>query len=292
MHPDAFDHRYAQINGIRMHYVQAGSGEQLVVLLHGFPECWYSWRHQIPLLAEQFTVVAPDMRGYNETEKPRHGYELDVLVADIAALIKHLGREKAIVIGHDWGGAIAWAIAIARPELVERLVVMNVPHLGQFGPGKGLSPRQMLRSWYMVFFQIPWLPEALMRATDHRFVRDSLRRDIRNSKQKISDDEIRFFTQAIARPGALTAAINYYRRGLLHTGGIFKGTGLRVAAPTMLIWGEEDAYLGKELVRGTERFVPNLQVRFIPNCSHWVQQDQPEIVNAYLHSFLMEVPHG
>jgi epoxide hydrolase 4 len=287
MRPDDFDHRYATINGIRMHYVQAGTGDQLVVLLHGFPECWYSWRYQIPLLAEQYTVVAPDMRGYNETEKPKSGYELDVLVADIAALIKHMGRERAIVIGHDWGGAISWAIAIARPDLVERLVIMNVPHLGMFGPGAKLSVRQMLRSWYIVFFQIPWLPEALMRATEFQFVGNSLRRDIRDSKQKISDDVVRFFTQAMARPGALTAAINYYRRGLLHTGGIFKGTGLRVAAPTLLIWGEEDAYLGKELVPGTERFVPQLQVRYIAECSHWVQQDRPDLVNGYLREFLM-----
>ncbi len=291
MQPEAFQHHYAQINGIRMHYVQAGSGNQLAVLLHGFPECWYAWRHQIPVLAEQFTVVVPDMRGYNETEKPARGYELNVLVDDIAALIRHTGRERAHVVGHDWGGAIAWSIAIARPELVERLVVLNAPHLARFSPRNGMTLRQARRSWYMLFFQIPWLPEALIRATDFRFLKDALRGAIRDTN-KISDDEIRFFTQAIARPGALTAAINYYRRGLFNSGGIFKGTGLRVQAPTLLLWGEEDTYLGKELVPGTERFVPNLRVHSIPGCSHWVQQDRPDIVNAQLRAFLMEEPYA
>jgi epoxide hydrolase 4 len=291
MQPDDFEHRYAQINGIRMHYVQAGGGDQLVVLLHGFPECWYSWRHQIGPLAERYTVVAPDMRGYNETEKPARGYELDVLVEDVAALIRHLGHERAMVVGHDWGGAIAWAIAIARPALVERLVVLNSPHLGMFGPGAKLSPRQILRSWYIIFFQIPWLPELIIRADEFRFVERGMARQIRGAQ--VSDDEVRFFTQAIARPGALTAAINYYRRGLRKTGGIFKGTGLRVAAPTLLIWGEEDAYLGRELVSGTERFVPNLQVRTIPGCSHWTQQDRPDLVTKWMLQFLMEeIPNG
>lgn len=291
MRPDDFEHRYAQINGIRMHYVHAGIGDRLAVLLHGFPECWYSWRHQIGPLAEQFTVVAPDMRGYNETEKPARGYELDVLVEDVAALIRHLGHERAMVVGHDWGGAIAWATAIARPALVERLVVVNSPHLGVFGPRTKLSLAQMLRSWYILFFQIPWLPELIIRADEFRFVERAIARQIRGAQ--VSDDEVRFFTQAIARPGALTAAINYYRRGLRSTGGIFNGTGLRVAAPTLLIWGEEDAYLGRELLAGTERFVPDLQVRTIAGCSHWAQQDRPDLVTKWILQFLREeIPNG
>jgi pimeloyl-ACP methyl ester carboxylesterase len=290
-HPDDYEHRYAQINGIRMHYVQSGNGNQLVVLLHGFPESWYSWRHQIPVLAQEYTVVAPDMRGYNETEKPRRGYELNVLVADIVALIRHLGRERAFVVGHDWGGAIAWALAISQPALVERLIVLNAPHLGCFGLGSGMGVRQMLRSWYMLAFQIPILPELLLRIGDFSFIEHAVRGQAYD-RTHFTDQDMHFMRQAIARPGALTAAINYYRRGLLHTGGIFKGTGLRVHAPTLLIWAEGDRLLGKELTYQTAQFVPDLRIQYIERCSHWVQQERPELVNRWLLTFLEEENHG
>lgn len=291
MGPDDFEHRYAQINGIRMHYVQAGSGQQLVVLLHGFPECWYSWRHQIPALAEQYTVVAPDMRGYNETEKPKHGYELNVLVADIAALIGHLGRERAVVVGHDWGGAIAWSLAISQPALVERLVILNAPHPGCFGPGSGLSLRQLVRSWYILAFQVPLLPELLLRAGDFWLLKRLFHGQIATSTH-FREADARFMLQAIARPGALPAAITYYRRGLRFNGGIFKGTGLRVQMPTLLIWAEDDAYLGKELTEKTGTFVPDLRIQYIEHCSHWVQQERPELVNRWVSAFLKEEKYG
>lgn len=287
MRLEAVEHHYVQVNGIRMHYAQSGAGERLIVLLHGFPECWYSWRHQFEALSRYGTVVAPDMRGYNETEKPAWGYELNTLVADIAGLITALGRERAVVVGHDWGGAIAWSLAIARPECIERLAVLNAPHPGRFGPGAGMSTRQLLRSAYIAFFQLPWLPELLLRWDDYIFVERQIRSQIRN-RANVSDDDLRIFRQAIARPGALHAALQYYRRGLLHTGGIFHGTGLRVMAPTLLIWGEDDVYLGRELTGGTERFVPNFRLKTIPNCSHWVQQDAPELVNRWLAEFLDE----
>src|SRR3954449_2631161 len=158
-------HREAVVNGVRLHYVEAGAGP-LVVLLHGFPEFWYSWRHQIPALAAAgFRVVAPDMRGYNRSDKPRgvRAYSGDALTGDVAKLIRACGAERAVVVGHDWGAAVAWQFAMAYPALLERLVIMNAPHPARFL--RALRTwRQARKSWYMFFFQLPWLPESRFRA--------------------------------------------------------------------------------------------------------------------------------
>lgn len=294
LHPQDFEHRYAQVNGIRMHYAQAGHGPQLVVMLHGFPECWWSWRHQLamfrdtPALAERYTVIAPDLRGYNETDRPSWGYELDVLVQDIVELMRGLGHGRAIVAGHDWGGNIAWALAIARPELVQRLIALNIPHPALFAAAIGRNWRQTLRSWYIGFFQLPWLPELAIRANGYAFI-DEVFTSQAVDKSCFTPEDIRIFKSAIAAPGATTAAVNYYR-ALVQQGtrGMFRGTGMRVAAPTLMIWGENDMALGKELTYGTQRYAPDLRIRYIPRCSHWVQQDQPELVNAYMREFLGE----
>jgi pimeloyl-ACP methyl ester carboxylesterase len=286
MHPDTFDHRHIRVNGIRMHYVQAGAGRRLLVLLHGFPEFWWSWRYQIPALSRHFTVVALDQRGYGETDKPRWGYELDVLVNDVVSLIYELGYTRAIVAGHDWGGAIAWSLAIAYPQRVERLIALNIPHPVLMARALGSNWRQMLRSWYILFFQLPLLPEALIRAKDYMFVERAFR-DMAVDKSRFDDAMIARFKEALAQPGALTAAINYYRALFQHGArGMFHGTGMRVQAPTLMIWGEQDFALGKELTYGTERFVPDLRIRYLPNCSHWVQQERPSEVNQYMLDFL------
>jgi epoxide hydrolase 4 len=303
-HASDFTHHYTRVNGIRMHYVQAGSGPTLVVLLHGFPECWWSWRHQLALalpghpaggtdgpiapFAERFTLVAPDLRGYNETDKPDWGYELDVLVSDVVELIGQLGHDRAVVVGHDWGGAIAWALAITYPQRVERLIVMNAPHLAKFSEALAGNWRQMLRSWYMLFFQLPFLPEAALRANNYEAIERAFR-DMAIDKSRFTDEDISIFKSAMAQPGALTAALNYYRAMRQGSRGMFRSTGMRVAAPTLLVWGEADTALGKELTYGTERFVPDLLIRYIPNCSHWIQQEQPELVNQYILEFLADL---
>ena len=286
MTPDAFDHRYIRVNGIRMHYVQAGAGGRLLVLLHGFPEFWWSWRYQIPALSRYFTVVAPDLRGYGESDKPAWGYELDVLVNDVVSLIRELDHGRAIIAGHDWGGNLAWSLAIAYPHRVERLIALNVPHPALMARALGRNWRQMLRSWYFLFFQLPWLPEALIRANDYLFVERAFR-GMAVDKSRFDDETIAHFKAALAQPGALTAAINYYR-ALLQKGarGMFRGSGMLVQAPTLIIWGERDFALGKELTYGTERFVPGLYIRYLPNCSHWVQQERPDEVNRLMLDFL------
>ncbi|HEU4329204.1 MAG TPA: alpha/beta hydrolase [Roseiflexaceae bacterium] len=281
-----FEHAYIDVNGIRMHYVRAGQGERLLLLLHGFPECWYSWRHQLAALSERFTVVAPDLRGYNETDAPSWGYELDVLVTDAAQLIQALGYRRAYVAGHDWGGIIAWSLAMVCPHLVERLVICNAPHLGRYQEEVARNPLQGLRSSYVALFQLPWLPEALIRAGDFA-VLEYLFRGMAVHKQQFTDEDIQVYKQALSRPGSLTAALNYYR-ALFGQGnrGMFRGTGMMVHMPTLVVWGEQDPALGMGLIEGLERYVPDLRIRTIPDSSHWVQQDTPEAVNQAMREFL------
>ncbi|HNP71422.1 MAG TPA: alpha/beta hydrolase [Kouleothrix sp.] len=293
-HPQDFEHHYVSVNRIRMHYAAAGHGPELLVMLHGFPECWWSWRHQLalfrdtPELAARYTAVAPDLRGYNETDRPTWGYELDVLVQDVVELIRALGHRRATIVGHDWGGNIAWSLAIARPELVVRLAALNIPHPALFARAITSNWRQLLRSWYILFFQLPLLPELAIRANGYEFI-ERVFVDTAVDKSRFTTEDIRIFKSAMAAPGAATAAVNYYR-ALVRVGarGLFRGTGMRVHAPTLMLWGEQDIALGKELTYGTEEFVPDLRIRYMPNSSHWVQQDQPELVNEYLRAFLAE----
>lgn len=281
----AVEHHHITINGINMHYVTAGSGP-LCLLLHGFPEFWYSWRHQIPALARHFTVVAPDQRGYNETDKPKWGYEIDVLVSDVVELIRALGHERAVLVGHDWGGVIAWATAIAFPQRIERLAILNTPHPAIFGEHLRSNPRQMLRSAYMGFFALPALPELALRAGGYSGLAWAMRRGA--ARPEIFDDgEMARYKDAISKPGALTAALNWYRAASRRgSRGLLVGTGLRVNVPTLLIWGDHDPFLGAELVNGTGRFVPDLTLRLVPGAGHWVQQEAAERVNQHLLEFL------
>ncbi len=281
---ETWQHRDVIANGIRMHYVQQGEGP-LVVLLHGFPEFWYSWRYQIPFLAEQgYMTVAPDLRGYNDTDKPRTGYDVPTLLLDIAELIKQLGHERAIIVGHDWGGALAWSFAIQYPAMTERLIVMNAPHPGAF-LREIRTFRQLRKSWYMLAFQLPWLPEYLL-SRNHA---DNIARLILEAavhKEAFPPDELDRYREAMTKPGAMTAALNYYRQ--LLRGGPNGATGgkLRVSATTLLIWGEQDIALGIELTMGLERWVPNLTIRRIADSGHWVQQEQAELVNLHMLEFL------
>ncbi len=283
-------HEYALINGIRMHYVERGSGP-LLVLLHGFPEFWYSWRHQIEALSRQFRVVAPDQRGYNLTEKPGGiaAYAIDRLTADVAALVRHLGETEAVIVGHDWGGGVAWTFAMQYPEMTRRLIVLNCPHPAALRRGLR-TLKQLRKSWYIFFFQLPFLPELAFRARNYRAIERALRGwAIRRGT--FSDDDIRAYKDAAAQPGALTAEINWYRAAF--RAGL-RGTDPMPAIPakTLLIWAENDVALGKELTYDMEQWVPDLTVRYIPNTSHWVLQEQPELVNSYISGFLSDLIDG
>ncbi len=274
-------HEEAIINGIRLQWVEAGEGP-LVVLLHGFPEFWYSWRHQIPVLSTRFRVVAPDMRGYNLSEKPQASYDIETLTADVLALVHALGEDQAVIIGHDWGGVIAWAFAARFPDATNKLVIMNAPHPQRFQRSLTSGFGQILRSWYVLFFQIPRLPELLLGANRCWALARAMRTSSKN-QDAFSDQDLGRYRDAMSRPGALTAALGYYR-AVFRTRSQMRQFG-QVQAPTLVLWGEHDRALGRELVEGLEQWVPNVTVHFL-DCGHWTQQEQPDQVNAYLEEFL------
>ncbi len=283
---ETWQHRDIITNGIRMHYVTQGQGP-LVVLLHGFPEFWYSWRYQIPMLAEHgYTVVAPDLRGYNDTDKPRRGYDVPTLLRDIKGLIKGLGYEKAVIVGHDWGGVLAWGFAMRYPELTERLIVLNAPHPWAF-QRELRHAKQLRMSWYVLAFQIPWLPDYLLARNHAQLVGQTIY-EAAVQKEAFPPDVLLRYQEAMSKPHAIPSALNYYRtlvrRGPFNP--LDKDTPMLIKAPTLLIWGEQDVALSIELTEGLEQWIPTIQVRRIAESGHWVQQEQPELVNTYMLEFL------
>jgi epoxide hydrolase 4 len=276
---------YADLSDTRLHYVESGEGP-LVVLLHGFPEFWFSWRFQVPALAAAgFRVVAPDMRGYNLSSRPRGvpAYDIDCLAGDIRDLIRERGAESAFLAGHDWGAAVAWATAMNHPEVVGRLAILNVPHPRRLLHGLR-RPRQLVKSWYMFLFQLPWLPERLARARHWWFFRYGFEHDARPGA--FTPTDIDRYVEAWSQPGAATATINYYRAVFRQSPRRAEARIRPVDAPTLVIWGERDRYLGAELAEPDPADVPNVErVVRLPNASHWVQHDEPERVNQLLAEF-------
>lgn len=277
-------------NGLTFEVAAAGSGDRLALCLHGFPEHAYSWRHQVPLLVELgYRVWAPNLRGYGETDAPLGiaAYQLDVLVDDVAALIAASGAREVTLIAHDWGGMLAWTLAMRQPELLHRLVVCNLPHPACF-LREIKRPRQFVRSWYMLFFQLPWLPEALLGMNGAARIGTMLRGSTHHPAI-FPDDVIDLYRRNAARPGRLTAMLNWYR-ALLRGGG-WRGVTARrypvITTPTLLIWGDADVALSVHTIDGTNQYVADLTVQVLPGVSHWVQQETPEAVNAALKAWLV-----
>ncbi len=275
---------YVTANGQRLHYVSAGEGP-LAILLHGFPEFWYSWRHNLPALARIRRVVALDMRGYNLSNKPATGYDVATLATDIRCVIEAFGERQADIIGHDWGGALAWVFAIREPDYLRRVVVLNAPHPGSMSRALR-HPRQMLRSAYIGFFQLSGLAERVISA-DHYGLIWSVFRSADSNRTWLSDTDIQRFVDAIARPGALTAALQYYRQ-LVRRGPAAVGVTRVIAAPTLTLWGDQDPYLGIELLDGLERWVPDLRITRFSDVGHWLNQQRADDVNAAIVAFLSE----
>jgi pimeloyl-ACP methyl ester carboxylesterase len=276
---------YADLDGVRLHYVEAGEGP-LVVLLHGFPEFWYGWRHQIPALAEAgFRVVAPDMRGYNLSSKPAGvaAYDTDLLAADVRDLIAERGAERAFLAGHDWGALVAWFTAMNHGEVIERLAILNGLHPRRLLEGLR-SPRQLAKFWYMFVFQLPRLPERVARGFGWRFFREEFRGAARADAFSAAD--IERYADAWEQPGAITAMINYYRAMLRQTPRKAAARIRTEEAPTLVIWGERDRHLGRELAEPARSDVPNLErVVYLPGATHWVQHDEPAKVSQLLGEF-------
>lgn len=277
------EHQFIESNGVKLHYVTQGEGP-LMLMLHGFPEFWYSWRHQIPAFTQDYKVVALDLRGYNESEKPAavDAYRMPELIKDVRGVIGGLGYKNCVLVGHDWGGFIAWCFAHAHPEMLQKLIVMNMPHPKRFAEAMRGNFRQLLRSWYIGFFQVPMLPELMFRVNDYDAIASAFA-DRATNKNAFTPGDLAAFKQAAAKRGALTAMINYYRSNAF----TFTSKAWNILeVPTLLLWGEDDFALGKELTYGTEVYVRNLQLHYISQCSHWIQQEQPDLVNQYMRNFL------
>jgi epoxide hydrolase 4 len=291
----AIEHRTIRANGIDFNVAAAGSGDRLALCLHGFPESSFSWRYQLPLLARLgYRAWAPDLRGFGGSTRPLgvSAYALPHLEEDVASLIEASGAKEVVLVGHDWGALIAWYYAMFGRVPIARLIIMNVPHPAL--AEKGLRTlRQLAKSWYIFFFQIPWLPEWGLRRNGSEAI-GRVFRDMAVDKSRFPDEVLRVYRDAAGVPGALTAMLNYYRaliRGLRRN----RRRGIvRIDTPTLMIWGEVDAALGKELTYGTEQYVGNLTLRYLPNVSHWVQQEAPETVNAMIEAWLSDrsVPYA
>jgi len=286
---DPLEYRTLSVNGIDLEVSITNEGGErgLALLLHGFPELAFSWRHQITVLADAgYEVWAPNLRGYGRSAKPPEvaDYRLDLLLADIAALIDASGRDDVTLIGHDWGAAQAWMFAIRRVRPLDRLVIMNVPHptcmqreLRTF--------RQLRKSWYIAFFQLPWLPEKLFTARRAQVVADAFT-NMAVDRTRFPAEVTDVYRQGALRPGSMRSMINYYRAAVRGAWRARHEDLPDVETPTLMIWGLEDTALSKETTDGTDEHVDDLTMRFLPGVSHWVQQEAPETVNAMLLAWL------
>lgn len=278
--------REIEANGLRFHVVEDGPADgPLVLLLHGFPEFWYAWRHQLVALgAAGYRAVAPDLRGYNRTEKPPAvaDYALDVLAADVVALVRALGATRATLVGHDWGGAIAWHVAARHPEVLDGLVVVASPHPAAVARSLFREIRLLFSAWYLFYFQIPWLPEW-------RIVRDGVGAGLRRAAARpraFADEDIARYDEAARVPGAMRAAVNYYRAALRGARATAKQAST-VRAPTLVVWGERDAAWFPVLDEALDGLVTGpLRVEILPDVGHFVSQEDPEAFNALLLGFL------
>jgi epoxide hydrolase 4 len=279
-------HRFAVVDGVRLHYVEAGPEDgPLVVLLHGFPEFWWAWRRQIPaLVAAGYRVIAPDQRGYARSDQPRavRDYSLERLSADVAGLIAAVGAERAFVAGHDWGAVVAWGVATLYPERVERVAILNVPHPDTMQRTLQRSFQQVRKSWYMFFFQIPWLPERMLA----RGGKDTLARVYSDARAgACTDDDLAKYAEAFRGPGAWRGPINWYRAALRRSPRKTRALYRPIPAEVLVIWGMQDAFLGAEMAESDPVLVPHVRIERLPDASHWVQHDEPERVNTLLTSF-------
>jgi len=291
-HPDdpgRWRHDSVRLSGVTLHYVtvepdpaavDSDAEPPLVVLLHGFPGFWYDWRGQLDALADAGArVVAPDMRGYNRSSAPDgvDAYRLETLVGDVRGLVAALGYARASLVGHDWGGVIAWETAVREPDLLDRVAVLNAPHPERLRRALR-SPRQLGRIWYAGLFQVPVLSERLLAARGYAAVERALQR---SSRGAFTDRALRRYRAAMARSGP-TGPLNYYRAALRE--GLTRETGAllgdppaaRVDAPTLLVWGERDPALGTDLLEGLDRHVPDLRVERLPTVAHWPQVEAPD----------------
>tara|TARA_B100000686_G_C16686127_1_gene914912 strand:+ start:412 stop:1326 length:915 start_codon:yes stop_codon:yes gene_type:complete len=282
------DREFIEANGLRFEVDTCGSGDILALCLHGFPENSFSWRYQLPMLAKKgFKAWAPNLRGYGNSSKPVgiHSYSLENLMADVAALIDVSRCKNIVLIGHDWGAVIAWFFTMRKIRKLDRLIICNVPHPAKMDLRRNWS--QLRKSWYIFFFQLPRIPEMILGAKNAKLVGQMIKRSS-SSPSMFPSEVIDKFTESASQPGSLEAMINYYR-GLIRGGGMRRQAQLGfplIDIPTLMIWGEEDVALSKKTTLGTDEFVTDLTLRYLPRVSHWCQQEQPDIVNLMISNFI------
>jgi len=288
-----FKDEYADVNGVRLHYVTAGKGK-LIMFVHGFPEFWYEWKHQLAEFGRDYQAVAPDMRGYNLSSKPADldQYQVKYMVEDLRALAEKLGHKKFILVAHDWGGAIAWAFGIAHPECLEKLIIINAPHPGIFQRELSQNPAQQKASQYMLFFRSAQAEQMLSANNYAQLVQVVLGEGLKQGF--FTDDDKKAYIEAWSQPGALTGGLNYYRAarvgpptGDKEAASFVAGVpSLEVKVPTLVIWGEKDTALLTGNLEGLDKYVPNLTVKRIPDGTHWVIHEKPELVDGYIRDFI------
>ena len=286
--PDSAEHEMVETNGVTLHTLTAGPADgPPVVLLHGFPEFWYGWRHQIPALADAgYRVIVPDQRGYNRSDKPSavDAYTVDALAADVVGLLDAFGYERAPVVGHDWGGAVTWRLATCHPGRVSRAVVLNVPHPTAFEAYLPWKPSQLRRSWYVFFFQLPTVPEVTWRAADWRILRWFI--DTSNRADAFTEADLARYRDAWSRPGAFTGMINWYRA--LFQCDVPESPDRTVEPQTLLVWGTEDPYLHAGMAELSVEQCIDGRLELLDDATHWLQHEVPDRVNDLLTEFLAE----
>lgn len=273
-------------NGLDFACDVAGEGPDVALCLHGFPESRFSWRYQLPVLAEAgWRAVAPDLRGYGGSSRPsgKAAYHIDHLVADVAGMFEALGARRKLLVAHDWGAAIAWVVAMRRAVPLDGLIIMNVPHPTVFAELIAHYWPQRRKSWYVAFFQIPWLPEFLLRQRRADGIANAFL-NMAVDKAMFPPEVLEVYRENALQPGALTAMINYYRANL----GLLGEVAPQIIVPTLMLWGEEDKALDLKLTENYGRHVRDFTLQRFPNVSHWVQQEAPDAVNAAMLAWLRE----
>jgi len=282
---------FVNANGLTFEVDQCGTGDKFALLLHGFPESKYSWRFQMPLLARLgYRVWAPNLRGYGKTSRPAgvKDYHIDRLVEDVAGLIDAAGAKETLLVAHDWGAIIAWQCAIRKVRPLSGLVIMNVPHPACFA--RTLRTwSQLKKSWYVFFFQLPWLPERMLGARGAEAIGRAFT-EMAVDKSRFPAPVVDEYRRNAQEPGAMSAMVNYYRAAMRAGRNVMNPVPGTVDARTLMIWGEEDTALDKETTVGTEAYVRDLTLRYLPGVSHWVQQEAPEKVNVILEAWLAGTP--
>jgi len=287
--PSLGQHRLAKMkDGVRIHYVENGDpSKPLMLFIHGFPECWFSWRHQLRHFSDRYRVVAMDMRGYGESDKPYYvaDYTLDKIIGDVKGLIQELGYSECVLVAHDWGGAIASGFAQSQPHMVQKLILMNIPHMKAFLKHMYANPSQLLKSWYMFFFQLPYLPELFMWNDDFSAMDGMFRQKMQGaSRTPCTLEEVEAYKYAFSQPGGISGPINYYRMAFRYEP--MRMQVPKITAPTLRIWGEQDSVLEKKMAELSAEYHTEHLINYIPTAGHWVMMDEPELVNMAMDNFL------